>query len=165
MSGPFSSFTRTRDTTTVRALSTVRLENYLKSADGNDRKVAVEGVNALKEGKLDRASMIFNVVLNLNVKNSEIHLLSAPTYHLEALAGDTGQYEMAEEVYRVALRFDPAYWLAITSQASVTSTSANTYWRRHTSPARRRPSAMIPNCSIWRLPPITPVTLGSLKAL
>jgi general secretion pathway protein D len=99
------------DPAAARALSGVRLETLLKNADSNDRKIVLEGIKALKQGKLDQASKIFNVALKLNVTSSEIHLLNGLTYHLMALAGDTGKFEMAEEGYRVALKFDPTNWL------------------------------------------------------
>jgi general secretion pathway protein D len=112
MPAGFSGYTQPAAPAATRALAGVRLDNVLKNADSNDRKVVIEGVKALKEGRLEQASKIFNVALKLNVTSSEIHLLNALTYHLMALAGDTGKFEMAEEGFRVALRFDPANWLA-----------------------------------------------------
>lgn len=90
----------------------VRLEHFLKVANGKDRRVVAQGIKALMEGNLPEASTIFNIALKLNVTNSDIHTLNALTFHLMALSGDTLKYEMAEEGYRVALRMDPSNWLA-----------------------------------------------------
>ena len=96
----------------ARALSGVPLDGILKKADSNDRKIVAEGIKALKEGRLDDASQVFNAALKFNVTSSDIHLLNGLTYHLIALGGDAGKFEMAEEGYRMAARFDPANWLA-----------------------------------------------------
>jgi len=90
----------------------VHFDRFLKVADGKDRRVVAQGIKALMEGNLPEASKIFNIALKLNVTNSDIHTLNALTFHLMALSGDTLKYEMAEEGYRVALRMDPANWLA-----------------------------------------------------
>ena len=105
-------FSRSGDAAASRALSGVRLDAVLRNADSNDRKIVYEGVKALKEGRLERASQVFNVALKLNVTSSDIHLLNALTYHLMALNGETARFEMAEEGYRIALRFEPSNWLA-----------------------------------------------------
>lgn len=80
--------------------------------DTVERQIVAEGIKALKANELERASRIFNAALKLNVTKSELHLLNALTYHLQALAGDSSKFEMAEEGYRIALRFDPTNWLA-----------------------------------------------------
>ncbi len=114
LSGNFSAgeFSRSGDAAAVRALAGVRLDAVLKNADSTDRKIVAEGLKALKEGNLERASRIFNAALKLNVTSSDIHLLNALTYHLMALNGDTARFEMAEEGYRIALRFEASNWLA-----------------------------------------------------
>ncbi len=95
-----------------KMLSGVHLDDFMKNATAKDYKVVVEGIKALKEGKLKEASDIFNVALKLNITSGEIHTLNALAYHLLALSGDKVKFEMAEEGYRVALRMDPSNWLA-----------------------------------------------------
>ena len=96
----------------ARALAGLRVDEMLRKADSADRKVVAEGVKELKEGRFDRASQLFNVALKLNVTNGDIHLLNALAYHMMALAGDASRFEMAEEGYRLALRFDASNALA-----------------------------------------------------
>ncbi|HYD56029.1 MAG TPA: hypothetical protein VEB41_03890 [Burkholderiales bacterium] len=96
----------------AQALVALQTDPQRYRANTVERQIVAEAVEALKGGRLDRASELFNAALKLNVTSSELHLLNALTYHLMALAGDTSRYEMAEEGYRIALRFDPSSALA-----------------------------------------------------
>lgn len=77
-----------------------------------EQRVTYEGINALRNNDLAQASRLFNVALKMNVTRSELHLLNALTYHLMAKGGDGGKYELAEEGYRLAIKFDENNWLA-----------------------------------------------------
>ena len=96
----------------ARVLGGIAVDNLKQQADSNERKLVAEGVAALKANDLSKASLMFNAALKLNVTSSETHVLNALTYHLMALAGDSSKYELAEEGYKVALRFDATNWLA-----------------------------------------------------
>ncbi|MDD5387779.1 MAG: hypothetical protein PHD37_00420 [Gallionellaceae bacterium] len=81
-------------------------------ADSTERKVIAAGLNAFRDGDYATASRIFSAALKLSITKSELHLLNALTYHMQALDGDSGKFELAEEGYRLALQFDPANWQA-----------------------------------------------------
>ncbi|MDP3744667.1 MAG: hypothetical protein Q8Q76_10075 [Methylotenera sp.] len=76
------------------------------------QRVVQEGAKALSAGDYAKASRLFNVALKMDVTRSELHLLNAITYHLMAMGGDGGKYELADEGYRLAIKFDESSWLA-----------------------------------------------------
>lgn len=92
---------------TALALSGVSVEGLRKKADTYERKVTAEAIEALRVNDLRKASQLFNAALKLKVASSDLHALNALTYHLMALAGDSSKFDMAEEGYKVALRFEP----------------------------------------------------------
>lgn len=97
---------------TALALSGVSVEGLRKKADTYERKVTAEAIAALRVNDLPKASRLFNAALKLKVASSDLHALNALTYHLMALAGDSSKFDMAEEGYKVALRFDPTNTMA-----------------------------------------------------
>ena len=85
------------------------LESSPQSAQ---KRLMTEGLKHLARGDYGAASHRFNSALKLDVTQSSYHLLNAMTYHLMATSGDGGKYAMAEEGYRLALKFDASDWLA-----------------------------------------------------
>jgi len=81
-------------------------------ADSTERQVIAEGLKAFREGEYAIASRVFSAALKLSITKSELHLLNALTYHMQALDGDGSKYELAEEGYRLAVQFDPSNWQA-----------------------------------------------------
>jgi len=92
---------------TAKLLSGVPVNNLRQQANTAEKRIVAEAMNALRTNDLAKASQLLNAALKLRVTSSELHALNALTYHLMALAGDSSQFEMAEEGYKVALRFDP----------------------------------------------------------
>lgn len=92
---------------TAKLLSGVQVDSLRKQANTAEKKIIAEAMDALRANNLAKASQLFNAALKLRISSSELHALNALTYHLMALAGDSSRYEMAEEGYKVALRFDP----------------------------------------------------------
>lgn len=92
---------------TAKMLSGVPVNNLRQQANTAEKKIVAEAMDALRTNDLAKASQLFNAALKLRISSSELHTLNALTYHLMALAGDSSRYEMAEEGYKVALRFDP----------------------------------------------------------
>lgn len=80
------------------------------AADSTERKVIAEGLKAFRNGDYPAASHLFNTALKFSITRSELHLLNALTYHMQALDGDGAKYELAEEGYRLAIQFDPSNW-------------------------------------------------------
>jgi tetratricopeptide (TPR) repeat protein len=76
------------------------------------QRVVYEGIKALHGSDYAKASRLFNVALKMDVTRSELHLLNAITYHLMAMEGDGSKYELADEGYRLAIKFDESSWLA-----------------------------------------------------
>ena len=76
------------------------------------QRVVYEGIGALRNHDYQKASRLFNVALKMDVTRSEVHLLNAITYHLMAMEGDGSKYELADEGYRLAIKFDESSWLA-----------------------------------------------------
>lgn len=77
-----------------------------------ERRVIAEGIKAMRSGKYEDASALFNAALKLSITKPELHLLNALSYHMMALDGDGAKFELAEEGYRQALHFDASNWLA-----------------------------------------------------
>jgi len=62
---------------------------------------------ALQDQKLDEASRLINLALKMDVTNSDLQFLNGLTYHLMGTAGDATKFELAEQGYTQALKFDP----------------------------------------------------------
>ncbi|MEQ8195759.1 MAG: hypothetical protein RIB59_14840, partial [Rhodospirillales bacterium] len=76
------------------------------------QKIAAEGIRALDADQLDVASKAFNRALKLEINNSYLQFLNGYTYHLIANRGDSSKFALAEEGYKLAVRFDPTNWVA-----------------------------------------------------
>ncbi|HEY4134004.1 MAG TPA: hypothetical protein VGO34_02210 [Alphaproteobacteria bacterium] len=76
------------------------------------QKYAAKGIDSLKAGRLEEASIAFNDALRLDPTNSYLHLLNGLSYHLRGLQGDGQMLDLAGEGYNLALRFDPSNWIA-----------------------------------------------------
>lgn len=61
---------------------------------------------ALQDHKLDEASRLINLALKMDVTNSDLQFLNGLTYHLMGTAGDASKFELAEQGYLQALKFD-----------------------------------------------------------
>lgn len=88
------------------------LQTFRKEGATTTQRVVYEGINALQRGDFAKASRFFNIALKTDVTRSELHLLNAITYHLMAMEGDGSKYELADEGYRLAIKFDESSWLA-----------------------------------------------------
>lgn len=82
-----------------------------KAYSGVDHHLSA-GLIKLAEGNLDSAFAQFNLGLKFDPQNPHLHFLNALVYHQRAEAGDTTQFELAEIGYHLALKFEPAHWLA-----------------------------------------------------
>jgi len=75
--------------------------------------LAAEGMGALREGRLETASQLFNTALRLDLGNSSLQFMNALTYHLMALNGDAQKFSLAEQGYELAYKFDPTSVLSL----------------------------------------------------
>lgn len=82
-----------------------------KGQGGADHHLA-GGLAALAEGRADDAFAEFNRGLKFDPQHPHLHFLNALIYHQRAIAGNATQFELAEIGYKLALKFDPAHWLA-----------------------------------------------------
>ena len=78
---------------------------------GADHHLAA-GLSALAEGRAEDAFGQFNRGLKFDPKHPHLHFLNALIYHQRANAGNSTQFDLAEVGYRLALKFEPAHWLA-----------------------------------------------------
>ncbi|MEG3637609.1 tetratricopeptide repeat protein [Magnetococcus sp. PR-3] len=76
------------------------------------RRYQAEGLIALNEGRLDDAHHLFNLALDRDAKNADLHFLNSYTYELLAKTQGKEYLEMASVGYQTALKFNPAHWLA-----------------------------------------------------
>ncbi|NQU56329.1 MAG: hypothetical protein HQ513_03780 [Rhodospirillales bacterium] len=76
------------------------------------RQLAAQGVKALDEGDLDLALKSFNQALKLKMTDSTLNFLAGLTYHLMAIKGDDSKFFLAEEGYKLAIKFDNSNWYA-----------------------------------------------------
>ena len=62
---------------------------------------------ALEAQKMDEASRLINLALKLDVTNPDLQFLNGLTYHLMGVQGDASKFDLAEQGYKQALKFDP----------------------------------------------------------
>ena len=82
-----------------------------KGKKGADHHLAA-GLSALAEGRADDAYGEFNRGLKFDPQHPHLHFLNALIYHQRAIAGNANQFDLAEVGYKLALKFEPAHWLA-----------------------------------------------------
>ncbi|WP_165374920.1 hypothetical protein [Thalassospira indica] len=56
---------------------------------------------------MDEASRLINLALKLDVTNPDLQFLNGLTYHLMGVQGDASKFDLAEQGYKQALKFDP----------------------------------------------------------
>ena len=83
-----------------------------KDPASESRQLAAAGVNFLEDGETDSALSNFNKALKLDTTNSFLNFLAGLAYHLSASDGDTTKLELAEQGYRLAVKFDRTNWIA-----------------------------------------------------
>lgn len=71
---------------------------------------AEDGVSFLEEGSVDDASDSFNDALKLNIRNAQLQALNGIAYHLSARDRDAMNFSLAEEGYKLAVKFNPSNW-------------------------------------------------------
>ena len=76
------------------------------------QKHTKKGMIFLEENDLEQASLSFNSALKLNINNSYLQFLNGYAYHLIALESDTTKFKLAEEGYKLAVKFDETNWMA-----------------------------------------------------
>jgi tetratricopeptide (TPR) repeat protein len=74
--------------------------------------LAREAALLILDGNLKKASEKINSALRLRVDRSYYHLVNGLIYHLQARQGSAGSYDLAEQGYQQAIRFDPSNWQA-----------------------------------------------------
>ena len=84
----------------------------LELLTSDSRRLSADAIRQLEQGHFKAASKLFNRALALSPASSQLHFMNALTYHLIAETGDENKREMAEEGYRLAVRFDRSNWLA-----------------------------------------------------
>lgn len=82
-----------------------------KGRGGAEQHLAA-GLSALAEGRTEKAFGQFNRGLKFDPQHPHLHFLNALIYHQRANAGNATQFDLAEVGYRLALKFEPAHWLA-----------------------------------------------------
>src|SRR3546814_17732639 len=82
------------------------------AADSIGQRAVRDGMMALREGKYEEASRQFNLALKLEITRSELPFLNGFAYHMMAVQGDESKFPLAEEGYRLALKFDSTNWTA-----------------------------------------------------
>lgn len=75
-------------------------------------RLAGEALALLEQNHLDEASAKINQALQLQVRRSYFHLINGLIYHLQAMSGGKGSYELANQGYDQAIQFDRSNWLA-----------------------------------------------------
>jgi len=84
-------------------------ENFRSSESGLlARKAAI----AVENGQLDEASSLINAALKLDVENPSLQFLNGFIYHLNGLEKNKSLFAMAEQGYKLSIKFDPSNWLA-----------------------------------------------------
>ena len=110
----FASCNTTKDLTLnnsrTNQTSIAKYDNKTRNAEW--KILAEKGISKLKQDKLEEASKFFNLALKLNISNSYLQFLNGYTYHLIALNQNGTKYNLAEEGYKLAIKFDESNWIA-----------------------------------------------------
>lgn len=75
-------------------------------------RLAAEAVELIWDNKLKDASEKINRALRMRVDRSYYHLINGLVYHLQARQGENSAYDLAEQGYQQAIRFDANNWQA-----------------------------------------------------
>lgn len=75
-------------------------------------RMAAAAILLVTENKLDEASKKINDALRLRMDRSYYHLINGLIYHLQARQGQNAAYDLAEQGYAQAIRFDSSNWQA-----------------------------------------------------
>lgn len=92
-------------------ITSINLEGAV-SAETLINENAQKAITAMQAGRLQEATNEFNITLNKNFTSSSLQLLNGINYHLRAIGGDNGLFDMAEQGYLAAIRFDKSNWTA-----------------------------------------------------
>ena len=84
-------------------------ENFRSSESG---LLARKAAMAVENGQLDEASSLINAALKLDVENPSLQFLNGFIYHLNGLEKNKSLFAMAEQGYKLSIKFDPSNWLA-----------------------------------------------------
>lgn len=96
----------------TQAYSLWREVAQVSASNSETLRLAEAGVKALSAQRFAEASAQLNLAIKLDPSNSGLHFLNGLTYHLRALAGDGALFDLAEEGYKLAVKFDPGNWVA-----------------------------------------------------
>ena len=88
------------------------IANDNKTRNAEWKILAEQGIFKLKQDRLEEASKLFNLALKLNISNSYLQFLNGYTYHLIALNQNSTKYNLAEQGYKLAIKFDESNWVA-----------------------------------------------------
>ena len=88
------------------------ITNDNKTRNAEWKILAEQGIFRLKQDRLEEASKLFNLALKLNISNSYLQFLNGYTYHLIALNQNSTKYNLAEQGYKLAIKFDESNWIA-----------------------------------------------------
>ena len=92
---------------------TVELRDIPEGKINTDsRRFAAESVKMIKAGDLEKASVLANNALRLEINNSYLQFLNGYIYHQQANKGDISKVELAKQGYDLAIKFDPTNWMA-----------------------------------------------------
>ena len=75
--------------------------------DRISHQLVESALKALADGDLDTASQRANAALKFDITNPRLQFLNAYVYQQMGIRGDTSKYELAEQGYLEALKFDP----------------------------------------------------------
>lgn len=75
-------------------------------------KLLLAGITALQKSQYDKATLAFHTSLSANPNDSLMHFMAGLTAHMEAKAGKTDSYPMAEVAYKASLNNEPSNKLA-----------------------------------------------------
>ncbi|WP_286790943.1 hypothetical protein [Thalassospira sp. UBA4513] len=88
-----------------------KTDNQFVVNSGVEADAVSELVNAsnlaLEAQEMDEASRLINLALKLDVTNPDLQFLNGLTYHLMGVQGDASKFDLAEQGYKQALKFDP----------------------------------------------------------
>jgi tetratricopeptide (TPR) repeat protein len=103
--GAYVSATNSDLTRLVAAIPHERINSESKAK-------ALEALKLIGSNQLKEGSTQLNAALQLDPSNSYLQFFNGYTYHLMARAGDSEKYNLAQQGYTLAIKFDHSNWIA-----------------------------------------------------
>lgn len=91
----------------VEAKAQDKLSYKIVAQDTSIQVLIKKSMQEIEKGDLEEASNFSNLALKLDITNPDLQFFNGYVYHLMGVQGDSSKFELAEQGFQQALKFDP----------------------------------------------------------